>query len=65
MHRYLFIISCYTRSTLFSRFYGLETDEVVYNKAIAELSTQLDVYDKILAKQKYLAGDVSGRIHWV
>ena len=62
MHRYLFIISSYI-STLFSRFHGLETNEAVYDKAIADLSKQLDVYDKILAKQRYLAGDVSSRIH--
>ena len=49
----------------FSRFLGIETNEALYEKAIADLSKKLDVYDKILAKQKYLAGDVSGRIHWV
>ena len=55
----------YTKGTLFSQFYGLKTDEARYDRVIADLSKKLDVYDKILAKQKYLAGDVSGRIHWV
>lgn len=49
----------------FSRFRGIETNEALYDKAIADLSKKLDVYDKILAKQRYLAGNVSGRIHWV
>jgi glutathionyl-hydroquinone reductase len=43
----------------------METNEAFYEKAIADLAEKLDVYDKILAKQKYLAGDVSSRIHWV
>ena len=43
----------------------METDEALYDKAIADLSEKLDVYDKILAKQKYLSGDASSRIHWV
>jgi glutathione S-transferase len=55
----------YIKSLLFSQIFGLKTDEALYDKAIADLSKNLDVYDKILAKQKYLAGDVSGRIHWV
>ncbi|KAF8150160.1 glutathione S-transferase [Crassisporium funariophilum] len=36
---------------------GKETDMNVYNAAIASLSQKLDVYDAILSKQKYLAGD--------
>ena len=64
MHRYL-SINRVISGTLFSQFYRMETDEALYDKAIADLSEKLDVYDKILAKQKYLAGDVSNRIHWV
>ena len=42
-----------------SRFQNLKPNEAIYDKAIADLNKQLEVYDKILAKQKYLAGDVS------
>ena len=54
----------FTNTFFFRRFQGLEPNEAIYDKAIADLNKQLDVYDKILAKQKYLAGDVSvvGRI---
>lgn len=38
---------------------GAVTDDAVYDAAIASLSGKLDVYDTILSKQKYLAGDVS------
>jgi len=65
MHRYLIIRSRYIRSTLFRRVRGIETNEALYEKAIADLAEKLDVYDKILAKQKYLTDDVSGRINWV
>jgi len=47
---------------LFSRFFALESNEFLYDKAITELTKALDVYDQILAKQKYLAGDVSGSV---
>ena len=33
-------------------------DNEVFDKHIADLSGKLDVYNKILSKQKYLAGDV-------
>ncbi|KAF8896017.1 glutathione S-transferase [Infundibulicybe gibba] len=36
---------------------GEATDEAAYESHIANLSSKLDVYDTILAKQKYLAGD--------
>lgn len=39
--------------------HGKTTDVAVYDEAIASLSGKLDVYDTILSKQKYLAGDVS------
>ena len=37
---------------------GLTPDKEVYDKHITDLSGKLDVYDKILSKQKYLLGDV-------
>ena len=42
----------------FTRYLGLTPDLAVYEKHIADLSAELDVYDKVLSKQKYLAGDV-------
>jgi len=36
---------------------GLTPDNEVVEKHIADLRAKLDVYDKILSKQKYLAGD--------
>ena len=38
--------------------YGLEPDVVEFEKQIELLDKKLDVYDAILSKQKYLAGDV-------
>ena len=38
---------------------GLIPDREVFERHIADLSDKLDVYDKILSKQKYLLGDVS------
>jgi glutathionyl-hydroquinone reductase len=42
---------------------GLNPEPAVFEQHIADLSDKLDVYDKILSKQKYLLGDVilSGR----
>jgi glutathione S-transferase len=40
------------------RIYGLEPDVVEFKKQIELLDKKLDVYDAILSKQKYLAGDV-------
>ena len=37
---------------------GLEPDREAFDKHVADLSGKLDVYDKILSKQKYLLGDV-------
>ena len=42
----------------YNRKLGLEPDKEAFNKHIADLSGKLDVYDKILSKQKYLVGDV-------
>jgi len=36
---------------------GLTPDMEVFAKYMAEMSTKLEVYDKILSKQKYLLGD--------
>ncbi|KAI5987615.1 glutathione S-transferase [Pisolithus albus] len=36
---------------------GLQTDEKTLEKRLIELNEKLDVYDVILGKQKYLAGD--------
>ncbi|KAF8806040.1 glutathione S-transferase [Phlegmacium glaucopus] len=41
----------------FKRREGLTPDQAVFEKHIADLSGKLDVYDKILSKQKYLVGD--------
>jgi hypothetical protein len=38
---------------------GGTTDVGVYENLLKGLNTKLDVYDKILSKQKYLAGNVS------
>jgi glutathione S-transferase len=45
-------------SFFFVRRSGLTPDKEVIDKHLADLSLKLDVYDKILSKQKYLAGDV-------
>ena len=37
---------------------GLDPDKEAFEKHIADLSGKLDVYDKILSKQKYLLGNV-------
>ena len=36
---------------------GLQTDEAQLTKHVTTLSAKLDVYEQILSKQKYLAGD--------
>lgn len=42
---------------VFKKYRGLTPDPAVYEAAISALDKHLDVYDTILAKQKYLAGD--------
>ncbi|THU84199.1 glutathione S-transferase [Dendrothele bispora CBS 962.96] len=37
--------------------FGMKKDQAAYDQAIATLSTKLDVYERILSKQKFLAGD--------
>ena len=44
---------------LFTRHQGLTPDREAFEKHMVELSGKLEVYDKILSKQKYLLGDVS------
>ena len=39
-------------------FFGLPKDMAVFDKHIASIDKSLDAYEKILSKQKYLAGDV-------
>jgi glutathione S-transferase len=46
-------------SYLASRYRGLTPDPAVYEAAITALDKNLIVYDQILEKQKYLAGNVS------
>ena len=43
---------------LSTRNQGLTPVSEAFEKHIADLSEKLDVYDKILSKQKYLLGDV-------
>ncbi len=39
------------------RWQGLEADDAQVKKHLTALGGRLDVYDKILSKQKYIAGD--------
>ena len=48
----------YVHSWLSTRKQGLTPDKEVFEGYMAELSVKLEVYDKILSKQKYLLGDV-------
>jgi glutathione S-transferase len=45
---------------------GLPVDQAVLTETLAELSAKLDVYEVILGKHKFLAGDVGvlKRKHW-
>jgi len=45
------------RELLVKEYRGLTPDKEVAAKHIADLSIKLDVYDQILSKQKYIAGD--------
>lgn len=44
-----------------SRRLNLEPDPVMYKELSDNFNATLDVYDQILGKQKYIAGDVSQR----
>jgi len=57
----------YVERIVYEKYYGplLEdkpTDEEVVKKSIDELGLRLDVYEEILSKQKYIAGDVTHEI---
>ena len=41
-----------------SSFYGLTPNQAAFDELIATLDKKLDVYDQILSKQKYVAGEV-------
>ncbi|KXN86665.1 Glutathione S-transferase 3 [Leucoagaricus sp. SymC.cos] len=43
--------------TIVKKFYGGEPDQKRVDELTKALSAKLDIYDKILSKQKYLAGD--------
>ena len=64
MNSFLFgIIALFNGSRfLLRRLYrGLPFDEEAFDKHIATLALKLDVYDKILSQQEYIAGNV--RVH--
>ncbi|KAG6847142.1 hypothetical protein H0H93_009901 [Arthromyces matolae] len=42
---------------LFKKYYGETPDLAVFDALIKKLDAKLDAYEKILSKQKYLAGD--------
>lgn len=44
---------------MYHRRQGLPVDEAALAQAMSEVSAKLDVYEVILAKQKFLGGDVS------
>lgn len=41
------------------RMRGIAGDKEAYNKYVATLDGKLDAYERILSKQKYMAGNVS------
>ena len=50
---------CFSKQIIIhSRYRGLEPDQAVLEGHLRELRAKMDVYDKILSKQKYLGGDV-------
>ena len=46
-------------NVIYPRYQGLPPDKEAFERHIADLTVKLEVYDKILSKQKYLVGDVS------
>ncbi|KAF5314738.1 hypothetical protein D9611_007252 [Ephemerocybe angulata] len=42
---------------IIKRYLGLPRDKAYFDKLIAQLEPRLDVYDEILSRQRYLAGD--------
>jgi hypothetical protein len=57
IHLYRLYVGSYV-CLLSTRRQGLIPDKEVIGKHLTELSGKLEVYDKILSKQKYLLGDV-------
>jgi len=54
--------SLYVEKIVYERYYGplfggITTNEGVVDSSLKELGLSLDVYDQILSKQKYIAGD--------
>ena len=43
---------------VFKKYRGLTPDKAVFENLIVQLNGKLDTYEKILSKQKYLAGGV-------
>lgn len=50
---------------LHRKYRGLPFDKEAFDKHIATLALKLDVYDNILSKQKYIAGDVCVLLNYV
>ena len=50
---------------LHRKYRGLPFDKKAFDKHIATLALKLDVYDKILSEQKYIAGNVCVLINYV
>jgi len=62
----LYVASSYLMLSYFtSRHFRLTPDPAVYEAAIAALDKNLVIYDQILGKQKYLAGNVSTVLSFV
>ena len=49
---------CANHSDKTDRYMGLKPDQAVFDDLIKSLSARLDVYEVILSKQKYIAGNV-------
>ena len=43
---------------LMSSMHGLTTNQEIFDELIGNLDKRLDVYDQILSKQKFVAGEV-------
>jgi len=54
-----------TNEKIYKPYQGLPPDIEAFDKSIADLTVKLDVYDKILSKQKYLVGDVRLFFLWM
>lgn len=47
---------------LHRRYRGLQPDEALIKGHLEKIDSKLDVYEQILSKQKYIAGDVSSKL---